>query len=286
MSSILTGVRRDRRDPGRAAGMPFQNVPGPSSDRCGQRAARPTGDRRILVNSVPVHRNIVIIDLEKSTHPSRTNPIKAELRAQIYRLLAEAMGRAGIEPAHCDPFEDRGDGVLALIHPVDEVPKTYLLSRLIPVLSQLLTDYNSALPAADRPRRELRLRAVVHAGEVHRDANGYFGEDLDVACRLLDAPRLRRCLLAEPGPLVLVVSEGIYWGIVKHEYDGIREASYLPQIRIHVAGRRRCGWVHHSQELAARPEPPSGGPVQEPADGDADAADQRYYAGFAGRQGA
>jgi GTP diphosphokinase / guanosine-3',5'-bis(diphosphate) 3'-diphosphatase len=33
-----------------------------------------------------------------------------------------------------------------------------------------------------------RLRVVLHAGEVHYDGNGCFGEALDIAFRLLDAP--------------------------------------------------------------------------------------------------
>lgn len=200
------------------------------------------------MRSLPVHRSILAVDMESSTSPLRTNPIKEELRGQVYRLLHEALTYTGIGGGHCDPFEDRGDGVLALIHPADDVPKTYLLSRLIPEMTRLLVDYNLSLPPTEWPRRGLRLRAVVHAGEIHRDANGYFGEALDVACRLLDAPRLKKCLQTVAAPLVLIVSEDIYWGIVKHEYDGIREDTYKPEVRVQVAGRRRQGFVHVPSE--------------------------------------
>jgi hypothetical protein len=194
--------------------------------------------------SHPVHRSILAVDIEKSTGPLRTNPIREELRRLVYRLLMEAMTSAGIQDRHCDPFEDRGDGVLALIHPADEVPKTLLFNPLIPMLSQMLSDYNGSLPEPERDRRELRLRVVVHAGEIHRDGNGYFGEELDVACRLLDAPRLKKCLRQVLAPLVLVVSEDLYWSIVRHRYDGIRCETFQPVVRVHVAGRRRRGWVH------------------------------------------
>jgi hypothetical protein len=196
------------------------------------------------VTSHPVHRSILAVDIEKSTSPLRTNPIKEELRRLVYRLLAEAMASAGIQDRHRDAFEDRGDGVLALIHPADEVPKTLLFNPLIPALSQMLSDYNLALPEAERAQRELRLRVVVHAGEIHRDRNGYFGEELDVACRLLDAPRLKRVLRQAIAPLVLAVSEDLYWSIVRHRYDGICHETFQPAIRIHVGGRRRRGWVH------------------------------------------
>jgi hypothetical protein len=112
------------------------------------------------------------------------------------------------------------------------------------VLSQMLSDYNLSLPEPERPSRELRLRVVVHAGEIHRDRNGYFGEALDVACRLLDSQRLKKCLRQVPAPLVVVVSEELYWSIVRHQYDGICHETFRPAVRIQVGGRRRRGWVH------------------------------------------
>jgi hypothetical protein len=194
--------------------------------------------------SVPVHRSILAVDIEKSTGALRTNPIKEELRREVYSMLEASMGVAGIHARHCDPFTDRGDGVLALVHPADDVPKTLLLNPLVPVLVRLLADRNSGLPERDRCRRELRLRMVVHAGEVHFDGKGYFGEALDVAFRLLDAPRLKESLRRGPGPLVLAVSDIIYWSIVSQEYDGIPSEAYRPALRVMVAGRRRTGWVH------------------------------------------
>jgi hypothetical protein len=201
------------------------------------------------VKLIPLHRIIVAFDMEKSTHPLRTNPIKGELRSQIYQLLREAMLDAGIEAAHCDAFADRGDGILMLIRPVDEVPKPTLITRLAPRLAELLDDYNRNLPRADGGRRRLRLRMVVHAGEVHRDGNGCFGEAIEVACRLLDSPQLKRHLNESPDSLALVVSDDIYWGVVRHEYDGIQASCYRSQVRTHVGGRRRTGWVCRSTEL-------------------------------------
>jgi hypothetical protein len=196
------------------------------------------------MRSVPRHRSIVAIDIERSTSPERTNPIRGELREEAYRLLGTAMRTAGITDGHCDPLADRGDGVLALIHPVDEVPKTLLLNPLVPVLVTLLADRNASLGAAERYRRELRLRVVIHAGEIHYDGKGYFGEALDVAFRLLDAPRLKDRLRQVVTPVVVVVSEDIYWSIVQHEYEGIPGSAFEPLVRVTVAGRRRRGWVH------------------------------------------
>jgi hypothetical protein len=196
------------------------------------------------MQSVPVHRSILAVDIEQSTGPLRTNPIREELRQEVYRMLGSAMSVAGIHAGHCDPMTDRGDGVLALVHPVDDVPKTLLLNPFIPALVTFLADRNASLVGAERCRRELRLRVVIHAGEVHYDGKGYFGEALDVAFRLLDAPRLKECLHHALTPLVVVVSEDIYWSIVRHDYEGIAEDTFEPLVRVMVSGRRRQGWVH------------------------------------------
>ena len=197
-----------------------------------------------MMRSAPRHRSIIAIDIERSTSPVRTNPIREELRHEAYRLLATAMQTAGITDGQYDPLTDRGDGILALVHPVDDVPKTLLLNPLVPTLVTLLAERNARLTGAERCRRELRLRAVIHAGEIHYDGKGYFGEALDVAFRLLDAPRLKGCLRQTKAPLVLVVSEDIYWSIVRHEYEGIPGSTFAPLLRVTVAGRRRRGWVH------------------------------------------
>ena len=60
------------------------------------------------VRSVLLHRSIIAIDIERSTSPLRTNPIREELRHEAYRMLATAMRTAGIADGHCDPLVDRG----------------------------------------------------------------------------------------------------------------------------------------------------------------------------------
>lgn len=192
--------------------------------------------------TLPVHRSILAVDIENSTR--RTNPVKEELRQQVYRLVVEALAAAGIDDHYCDPFTDRGDGVLVLLRPADEIPKPFLLSRLMPALASLLDAYNSDISPAEQPRM-LRLRAVIHAGEVHYDGKGFFGEDLDVAFRLLDAPRFKAHLRSGTASLALVASDDIYWCVIRHGYDGIDGEDFLPLVSVNVADRRRKGWVHH-----------------------------------------
>jgi hypothetical protein len=111
------------------------------------------------------------------------------------------------------------------------------------LLGRLLAEYNTSLPRHSQPQRQLRIRVVVHAGEVHYDDNGCYGEALDVAFRLLDAAPVKRALRETADPLVLVISGDIHNSVVRHGYDGIDDQSFRPLVRVHVAGRRYPGWV-------------------------------------------
>jgi hypothetical protein len=181
----------------------------------------------------PRHRVIVGLDIERST--SRPDPVKAELRIMLYELFEAALRSADIELGR-DPFMDRGDGLLALMDPAEQVP---LLSRAVPAFGQLLAGYNASLP----PRRRLRVRVVVHAGEVRDDDNGSFGAALDIACRLLDAPEAKAVLKAAPGPLMLVVSGDIYRSVVCQGLGGTGREDFRHLVTARVAGLDHPGWV-------------------------------------------
>ena len=191
--------------------------------------------------TLPFYRSILALDIEGSTQ--RTNPIKEEHRELVYRLVMWALCQAGIDVQDCDPFTDRGDGVLILLRPADDFPKAFLLSRLIPALADLLSAHNNGISPAEE-MRILRLRAVVHAGEVHHDGKGFFGEDLDIAFRLLDAPRFKDHLKSGTAPLALVASDSFYQSVIRHGYDGIDHGEYQPLVTVNVAKQRRKGWVH------------------------------------------
>jgi class 3 adenylate cyclase len=192
----------------------------------------------------PVHRSIIAVDLEGST--MRTNPVKGELRRVMYDLLLRSLEAVAITGDRLEQLADRGDGVLVLIRPHDDTPKTVLLDRLMPLLTALLIEHNAQ---AVRPALRMRLRAVLHAGEVHADGRGFYGEAIDVAIRLLDSPTVKRELRQTTAPLVLVISDEIHSGIVRHGY--VDPEAYLPLVRVSVADRRRRGWVHI-------PVPPTG----------------------------
>ena len=196
----------------------------------------------LLATGLPHYRAIVALDIERST--SRPDPVKAELRNKAYEFFDAALCSAGISKRHRDRYIDRGDGLLALIHPVDQAPKALLLNRAIPTLSRLLADYNASLPHSSWPQRQLRVRVVTHAGDIRYDANGCFGEALDVAFRLLDAHPVKKALRETADPLILIISADIYNSVVRHGYDGIDQHAFRPLVRVQIAGRRHLGWIH------------------------------------------
>jgi len=208
----------------------------------------------------PVYRSIIAVDLEGST--TRTDPVKGELRRVMYDLLERCLETVGVTGNRLERMADRGDGVLVLIRPHDAVPKTVLLDRLVPLLASGLAEHN--VQAAD-PALRMRLRAVLHAGEVNVDSRGFYGEAIDVAIRLLDARQVKRTLKQSAAPLVLVVSDDIYFGIVCHGYGD--PGGYLPLVHVNVMNRRHRGWVQVPAlapvtAAAAVPAPgrPSGAP--------------------------
>lgn len=182
----------------------------------------------------PCHRAIVAVDTEDST--ARTDSAKIRLRRTLYEVFENALHAAGIEDDLHDPLVDLGDGILAIIHPT--VPKTLLLNTLVPALGEQLTK-----------QHDLRLRAVVHAGEVLYDRRGRCGQSLDLSFRLLDAPEVKRLLAWTAEPLVLVVSEEIYRTVVSHGYQGIDVDAFAPLVQTHIAGRTHRGWVQLSGDV-------------------------------------
>jgi class 3 adenylate cyclase len=195
---------------------------------------------------LPRHRVIVAVDIEQST--SRPDPVKAELRRTLYDLFDQALRSAGILKRHRDRFTDRGDGLLALIHPVDQASKPIVLNRAIPALCQLLADHNASLASTGRLHEQLRVRVVVHAGEIHYDSNGCFGEALDIAFRLLDAPGVKKALRTAVEPVALVISDDFYRTIVRHGYAGIDCRAFCPLINVHIAGHSYPGWIRAARQ--------------------------------------
>ena len=184
----------------------------------------------------PEHRGILALDIQGFGRLERTNLARARMRTGLHRILGNAMTAARIDPEHVEQTEC-GDGVLVLLRP--QVSKARLLHPLLPRLLTGLARYNRTAPDAAR----LRLRVVVHAGELLRDAHGITGEDLILAFRLLDADVVRARLTQTVADLVLIVSDAIYQGIVKHGYGRIDPAVFQP-VWVNAKETNARAWLH------------------------------------------
>ncbi len=102
-----------------------------------------------------------------------------------------------------------------------------LVDRIVPRFTQLLVGYNAGV----EPQHQLRVRMVVHAGEVHYDEHRCFGVALDTAFRLLEAPVGKRALASAKGPLLVVVS------------DDAGDGAGRGRVSVDVGGHRRRGWM-------------------------------------------
>lgn len=196
-----------------------------------------------MTTLLPLQRTMVGVDIEAST--DRNNVQRAFLRDDMYDLFEHALLSCGVTEDLREPFLDRGDGVLALIRPADEIPKYRFITTFVPKLRRQLLNHV--------PDRRFRMRVALHMGDVHIDDRGQFGEDLDVTFRLLDAPEFKQQLAVSSEPLALVVSDQMYRSAVWHGYEGIDASAFRDLVGVRVGGREYRGWVQVSPEAGSSP---------------------------------
>lgn len=180
------------------------------------------------------HKAIVGVDIEGFADRRRTNPDQVVMRAGLYRCLRIAFARSGIAWEVCY-HEDRGDGALILVPP--EVPKNLLVTRFPQDLSVALRSHNQAHAAESR----IRVRLVMHAGEILRDEYGVAGTAINVAFRLLEARPLKQALAGSPGSVALIVSRWFFEEVIRHT-PASQPAAYR-QVRVLVKETDELAWI-------------------------------------------
>ncbi|MFH8621377.1 hypothetical protein ACH4A8_05630 [Streptomyces vietnamensis] len=166
------------------------------------------------------HCSVVVLDIENFS--SRPDPIQRSLRTGMYEVLREALLRAGL-PAEEIVVEDRGDGVIMI------VPATVSPIALAGPFVRALDDELQQKAVVYSPAHAMRFRVALHQGLVARDGQGWSGDAVNTACRLVDAGPLRGVLAAAASSrMVFVVSDEIYRAVVRHGHRSIDPAAYLP----------------------------------------------------------
>ena len=197
-----------------------------------------------------VHRAIVVVDISESTARIRRNRDKVIIRQAMYKALSEAFRRLDWLRCH---HEDRGDGVLLLVHP--RIPKSWLVTVLPEKLEEALASHN-AIMAQHEPMRaaatQVRLRVAVHAGEVTFDRHGVVGAAIDHTFRLAEAPPLKDAFAHSPDVCGLIVSDWFYDDVVYQHADA-RPDGY-EHIESKVKETSLSGWMRVPMPLLTQPE--------------------------------
>lgn len=164
--------------------------------------------------------------------------ISLQFRKVLFDALRDACAASDIDWDACHR-EDLGDG--ARIVPSAGSPKVRLIYPLIHELAVQLKAYNRLASELTR----IRVRAAIHAGEVHVDDGRMAGGPLEFLARLLDAPVARQALAAAPPSVTvaLIVSEHIYDEIIRHGYRGIDPDTFW-QVRFTVKRTTASAWLH------------------------------------------
>jgi hypothetical protein len=158
--------------------------------------------------SEALHHTTAMVDVQGSS--ALINAEKLAMRAALVAAVDAAIAFSQTDRDSWR-LEDRGDGRLVTVSAA--VPKVRIVGAWVEGLDRALRAHN-----AEHPRHPpVRVRVGVHAGEVHRDAEGIAGSDLELACRIADAPIAKRVLRAAgAAALVLVVSQVVYDSVVRH----------------------------------------------------------------------
>jgi hypothetical protein len=157
----------------------------------------------------PVHHTILAVEIEDFAAPDRTNMHRLTLRAGLYGAFLRALAESGVAWGECY-HADFGDGVLVLV-PAD-YPKA-VFSELVPgALTASLAEHNHSC----RPPERIRLRLVLHAGEVSYDAHGTTGCAIVHAFRLLNSGVLKKAMARSDGDLALIASAWYREEIIRH----------------------------------------------------------------------
>ncbi|MEU8708880.1 hypothetical protein [Streptomyces sp. NPDC048565] len=198
------------------------------------------------------HCCIVVLDIENFS--SRSDPIQRSLRAGMYEVLGEALRLAGLS-ADDVVTEDRGDGVLMIVPAA--ISPIVLAGPLVRALDDELRQKAAVYSVA----HAMRFRVALHQGLAARDGEGWSGDAVNTACRLVDAGPLREVLAAASSSrMVFVVSDEIYRAVVRHGHRSIDPAAYLPMPFRTKHGELIESWV----TVPGSPAPP-GLPAASPA---------------------
>lgn len=185
-----------------------------------------------------MHHTIVAVDVEG--FGVRDGPHQTKVREGLNTAVRNAFERCGLSWDHCHS-EDRGDGLLVLVPP--DVDARRLVECLPNELAGCLRLHNAT---ADEQAR-IRLRMVIHSGEIERDRQGYSGPAVVLAHRLLDSRPLKKALRHSSGILALITSNEFFRNVVTS--DPAANPGIYRRVPVVAKETRTLAWIclpdHH-----------------------------------------
>lgn len=178
-----------------------------------------------------VHRTIIAVDIEGFGNPCRNQTNHVRVRAGFYEVLRKAFGDSWEECWR----ESTGDGALILAPP--SLPKSWFVDHVPRALATALHRHNTRHPVEE----EIRLRMVLHAGEVIFDEIGAASPAIILASRLLDAHPLRTALIQSSGTLALITSAWFFDEVIRHSQDA--DPATFREVAVKVKETSTTAWI-------------------------------------------
>ncbi|MEV6909141.1 P-loop NTPase fold protein [Amycolatopsis sp. NPDC051071] len=196
-------------------------------------------------------RTIVVVDVAGFTTAARN---RVAVRDGLYGVLRTAFAESDLE---FDSFltEDRGDGALILLPP--DTPKSAAADRLPDRVLAALRRYNHSQP----PLGQIRLRVSLNSGEVLNDGNGWVGEAIDTAFRILDARQAKEAIVGSNRMIAFISSARFFDEVIRPD-PGLLPELYT-EIPVTVRTFTGTAYLRLVGEPAASTVEPS--PVLSPA---------------------
>ncbi|WP_410657978.1 hypothetical protein [Amycolatopsis sp. lyj-112] len=196
------------------------------------------------VGRAATHCTIVAVDIEGFGQLHRSNANRVRIRRGLYKAMRAAFEGAGIPWLSCHR-EDRGDGILILSRA--ETPKALFVDSLPYTLALELARHNATHPHEE----QMRLRLVLHAGEINYDEYGVTGYSIIHAFRLLDAPSLKMALAGSSAILAIIGSDWFFAEVIQHS-EFSNAASYSSLEVKNKEMETRGWWLLVSTSTASR----------------------------------
>ncbi|RSM68517.1 hypothetical protein DL991_41400 [Amycolatopsis sp. WAC 01375] len=153
---------------------------------------------------------IVVVDVVGFTAPDRNRLDKLAVHQGMYEVLKTAFAESNVDFDSC-AHEDRGDGVLVLLPPT--TTKGLVPDLLPDRLAVALRRYNHTRT----PQAQMRLRVSLNAGEVLYDGNGWVGDAVDTAFRILDAPLAKEAFAKSDRMIAFISSERFFTDVIEKD---------------------------------------------------------------------